>query len=1072
MERKLNVLNNMGPLPPTIRQPEVPTTINLDDDDDDDPDICIFENMSQPPPKKQCHVDKKSDISGQWSSPSAPTTHNVSNHTRFEKKDEQSVYRASLQDLAQPTSEATPPDGALAVPLMKHQRIALSWMVEKETNNRHCVGGFLADDQGLGKTISTIALILKERSPPSSNGATEVKMEKAETFNSYDVDQVDVTKHDKSNLKIETLIKGTKSRPNAGTLIVCPKCVIRQWYDELHNKVSSKSRLSVLIYHGTKRTKDPIELSKYDVVLTTYSIVSNEVPIKPLTEEDYDEDDDFDFFRPDFSSNKKRKPSKELKKGAEKWILKSSNTINDLYSYFRFLRYDPYAEIQTFRSTIKNLIKRQPEKGYKKLRAILTTMLLRRTKGTFIDGKPIISLPTKTVRMEKLHFTDEERQFYTALEEQSRAQFLEYSNAGTVQQNYANILVMLLRLRQACGHPLLVTGTRSTSELESSLEEAKQLSPEKRKSLLNCLKAFLAICGICGDPPEDAVVTTCEHVFCNQCILERLSSSDCECPSSGCKALLDPSLVFSRSALAQSDSDQNMYDCSSEPLDHCSSNVSVKAEPLGHGSSNVTVKSEPLDYYISNDAVNSSKIEAEMALKSSKIKCAMEYIQSIVKPRETTMEAGSSSSVGSSVVGEKAIVFSQWTKMLDFLEACLIDSSIGFRRLDGTMSIPERDKAVKDFNRLPEVRVMIMSLKAASLGLNMVAANHVLLLDLWWNPTTEEQAIDRAHRICQTRPVKVMRLTVEETVEDRNEEANCGICIWPEAANWAAHVLNRCPTTAVKDKTREEAWSGFKPSVGYFKVFGCIGHVHIPNVNRKKLDNKSFTCVFLGVSQESMAYRMFDPNSKKIMISRDVVFDEEEQWDWEQKRTMNTILKSDDDEEHADPVPNEDVQGHNEDEQHNNESHGGSNNNDSGGSSSSSSSSSRPSTNEFSDASPVQGRIRRQPTYMKDFVSGEGLFDDDDDEVQQLAIFATTNDPANFEEAVKYAKWREAMNLEIEAIKRNETWELVDLPKSAKTIGVKWVFKTKLNEMGEVDKYKARFVAKGYSQQAGIDYTE
>ncbi|GKB26996.1 retrovirus-related pol polyprotein from transposon TNT 1-94 [Tanacetum coccineum] len=294
----------------------------------------------------------------------------------------------------------------------------------------------------------------------------------------------------------------------------------------------------------------------------------------------------------------------------------------------------------------------------------------------------------------------------------------------------------------------------------------------------------------------------------------------------------------------------------------------------------------------------------------------------------------------------------------------------------------------------------------------------------------------------------------------------------PEAANWAAHVLNRCPTTAVKDKTREEAWSGFKPSVGYFKVFGCIGHVHIPNVNRKKLDNKSFTCVFLGVSQESMAYRMFDPNSKKIMISRDVVFDEEEQWDWEQKRTMNTILKSDDDEEHADPVPNEDVQGHNEDEQHNNESHGGSNNNDSGGSSSSSSSSSRPSTNEFSDASPVQGRIRRQPTYMKDFVSGEGLFDDDDDEVQQLAIFATTNDPANFEEAVKYAKWREAMNLEIEAIKRNETWELVDLPKSAKTIGVKWVFKTKLNEMGEVDKYKARFVAKGYSQQAGIDYTE
>ena len=173
-------------------------------------------------------------------------------------------------------------------------------------------------------------------------------------------------------------------------------------------------------------------------------------------------------------------------------------------------------------------------------------------------------------------------------------------------------------------------------------------------------------------------MTTCEHVFCNQCILELLSSDDCECPLSGCKAPLDPSLVFSRQALEL-------------------------AEPLDHNTSNVSVKSEPLDYYISNDGVKSSKIEAAKALKSSKITAAMEYLHSIVKPQEITMKTTSSSSVGGSVTGEKAIVFSQWTKMLDLFEACLRDSSIGFRRLDGTMSIPERDKAVKDFNRLPQV---------------------------------------------------------------------------------------------------------------------------------------------------------------------------------------------------------------------------------------------------------------------------------------------------------------------------------------------------------------------------------
>jgi SNF2 family DNA or RNA helicase len=66
-----------------------------------------------------------------------------------------------------------------------------------------------------------------------------------------------------------------------------------------------------------------------------------------------------------------------------------------------------------------------------------------------------------------------------------------------------------------------------------------------------------------------------------------------------------------------------------------------------------------------------------------------------------------------------------------------------------------------------QVPVMIMSLKAASLGLNMVAACHVLMLDLWWNPTTEDQAVDRAHRIGQTRPVTVSRLTIKNTVEDR-----------------------------------------------------------------------------------------------------------------------------------------------------------------------------------------------------------------------------------------------------------------------------------------------------------------
>ena len=74
---------------------------------------------------------------------------------------------------------------------------------------------------------------------------------------------------------------------------------------------------------------------------------------------------------------------------------------------------------------------------------------------------------------------------------------------------------------------------------------------------------------------------------------------------------------------------------------------------------------------------------------------------------------------------------------------------------------------------------------------------------------------------------------------------------WREAVNWTVHVLNRTPTLAVKNKTPKEAWSGVKPSVKHFRVFGCISHVHVPDCKRTKLDDKRLSCVLLGVNEES-----------------------------------------------------------------------------------------------------------------------------------------------------------------------------------------------------------------------------
>lgn len=119
----------------------------------------------------------------------------------------------------------------------------------------------------------------------------------------------------------------------------------------------------------------------------------------------------------------------------------------------------------------------------------------------------------------------------------------------------------------------------------------------------------------------------------------------------------------------------------------------------------------------------------------------------------------------------------------------------------------------------------------------------------------------------------------------------------------------------------------------------------------------------------------------------------------------------------------------------------------------------------------MKGGVRRKrPYWMQDYVTGEGL--SEEEEVHNLVMYMSAGDPTSFEEANESPRWREAMDKEISAIEKNGTWELTTLPTGARKIGVKWIFKTKLNERGEVDKYKARLVAKGYAQQHGIDYTE
>jgi len=115
----------------------------------------------------------------------------------------------------------------------------------------------------------------------------------------------------------------------------------------------------------------------------------------------------------------------------------------------------------------------------------------------------------------------------------------------------------------------------------------------------------------------------------------------------------------------------------------------------------------------------------------------------------------------------KSIVFSQWTSMLDLVEIPLKHAGIRFVRLDGSMIQTQRETAIRLFRTDPKIKIFLVSMKAGGLGLNLCSASHVYLLDPWWNPASEDQAIDRVHRLGQTRPVLVTRFIIQGTIEER-----------------------------------------------------------------------------------------------------------------------------------------------------------------------------------------------------------------------------------------------------------------------------------------------------------------
>uniref|UniRef100_A0A7S0CPX5 Uncharacterized protein n=1 Tax=Amorphochlora amoebiformis TaxID=1561963 RepID=A0A7S0CPX5_9EUKA len=545
-------------------------------------------------------------------------------------------------------------------------------------------GGILADEMGMGKTVQAIALM-------AANPFSEVKL--------------------KETLSESTAgMKGIK-RVCKGTLVVCPMSLIGQW----HSEILKHSFQSALIYHGGDRGESLI--TAYDVVITSYGTLASEMKRGSGTLHG------LMWWRVILDeAHEIRNSSTESAKAVfalesrHRWCLTGTpiqNRLDDLFSLLHFLKEEPWANSGWWKRVIRTPHEKGDERAITRLKAVLHPLLLRRTKKmTDSEGKRILEIPDMTTHIVKLKFSEQEKDFYTALFTRSKTKFDHYVKSGVMLSKYIEILTLLMRLRQACDHPLLTLGrTRDEKQMDKELQSFYQnfvsrvdtgeggVSQEFVKEQIDDLKkGNTNECPICLDVPEDPVLAECGHLYCHGCVKSMFHSSS--------------SRGWSRCAICRKD----LYEVNLFKIPTAEANTKLKS---------------------GDDFKHSTKTrQLVQELKALK-KC------------------------------DKSVVFSQWTSMLDLIEATLKNEKITFVRLDGSMSRSKRDKVLHRFRNNATTKTILISLKAGGIGLNLVEANYVFFMDVWWNPAAEDQAVQRVHRIGQKRPVTVKKFVIDGSVEER-----------------------------------------------------------------------------------------------------------------------------------------------------------------------------------------------------------------------------------------------------------------------------------------------------------------
>ncbi|KAK2984529.1 hypothetical protein RJ640_025026 [Escallonia rubra] len=582
----------------------------------------------------------------------------------------------------------------------------------------------LADAMGLGKTIMTIALLLAHSERGGSLGSEST----SQTFSGSRV--AGNASHQSPALSTKAmkfpgfhkLAKQKNSLIGGGNLIICPMTLLGQWKAEIETHAQPGS-LSIYVHYGQSRPKDASILAQSDVVLTTYGVLASE-----FSAENADDNGGlysvrwFRVVLDEAHTIKSSKSQVSLAAAAlladRRWCLTGTpiqNNLEDIYSLLRFLRVEPWGSWAWWSRLVQKPFEEGDERGLKLVQTILRPIMLRRTKfSTDQEGRPILLLPPAHIEVIYCELNEAERDFYEALFKRSKVKFDQFVEQGRVLHNYASILELLLRLRQCCDHPFLVMSRGDTQEYSDLNKLAKRFLKGGRGIVEGEVK----------DMPSRAYI---------QEVVEELRKGEQgECP-----------------ICLEAFEDAVLTPCAHRLCREC---LMASWRSPASGLCPVCRKIISKNDLITAPTDSRFQIDIEKNwVESSKVAVLLHELENHCSS------------------GSKSVVFSQWTAFLDLLQIPLARSNIPFVRLDGTLNQQQREKVIKQFSEESNVLVLLMSLKAGGVGINLTAASNAFVLDPWWNPAVEEQAVMRIHRIGQTKNVNIRRFIVKGTVEERME---------------------------------------------------------------------------------------------------------------------------------------------------------------------------------------------------------------------------------------------------------------------------------------------------------------